>query len=405
MRSAAAAAALVPAWRAPAPPRRTRPLACTPSPRPRWPRCGARRWIRELPVGSQAHVGAYVDGHDTKRHVMARCGAVPFASEVTWRWWESWVLERSYAVGLDYSPLVGRQQSTAPRPPLPAALPSLRAVRNPLPAWMMPLLEPPAGSDGSPGGQPECSRDSEDWPHAALRQEFRQRIGASDAGAHVARPGEAGREGAHMGSRRCAALRCPTRAPCRPPPAAACRPRRALRRQQRATQEGGAPHPRLCALVGAGPPQPARARPPADAHDGPRHTRPGGPGAAAVGAHPARRQPRRRRGGGRGGGGRRPAGGHRAHGQHRQHHGADGLVRRWRCASAQCRCGRGGARCITPACLFGAGAGLPAVVAPRARGSAGWRLAGCGCLPPHLSAHPPAPPARPAAQSARRLGG
>lgn len=79
---------------------------------------------------------------------------------------------------------MGRQESLGLQPPLPAALPNLQTIRNPLPAWMPPLLEA-AGPSGTPGisGQPECSRGSGAWPHADLRREFRSRIGATDAGA------------------------------------------------------------------------------------------------------------------------------------------------------------------------------------------------------------------------------
>jgi glycosyltransferase involved in cell wall biosynthesis len=114
-----------------------------------------------------------------KRHILARCGSAAIVSETTWRFYEAWVLERAFELGLDYSPLVGRQESFGPTPPLPPALPNLRIVRNPLPPWIMPLLEAGAGGRGFTR-LPECSRASPEWPHANLRQQFRGRINATD---------------------------------------------------------------------------------------------------------------------------------------------------------------------------------------------------------------------------------
>jgi glycosyltransferase involved in cell wall biosynthesis len=134
-------------------------------------------WIREHPRGSHhTYIG---EGPAVKRHILARCGSAAIVSETTWRFYEAWVLERAFELGLDYSPLVGRQESFGPTPPLPPALPNLRIVRNPLPPWIMPLLEAGAGGRGFTR-LPECSRASPEWPHANLRQQFRGRINATD---------------------------------------------------------------------------------------------------------------------------------------------------------------------------------------------------------------------------------
>ena len=117
-----------------------------------------------------------------KRHLVARAAAVPIVSENSWQWWEAWVLERAFELGLDYSPLVGRQESAGLMPPLPATLPNLRVVRNPLPAWLALLLEQSSTGKSGPARQPECSRASKAWPHASLRQAFRQQLGATDEG-------------------------------------------------------------------------------------------------------------------------------------------------------------------------------------------------------------------------------
>lgn len=113
---------------------------------------------------------------------MTRCGAVAIVSSITWGWWEAWALDGAHQVGLDYSPLVGRQESIGHQPRLPPALPNLRVVRNPVPSWIAPLLKL-NGSDSSGATRLyECSRASKQWPLATMRQAFRQRINATDEG-------------------------------------------------------------------------------------------------------------------------------------------------------------------------------------------------------------------------------
>lgn len=118
---------------------------------------------------------------------MARCGAVAVVSTVTWRWWEAWALEGAHRAGLDYSPLVGLQESIGRQPLLPPALPNLLVVRNPLPSWIAPLVVPNSDGNSSSGSStathlPECSRASPHWPLANLRQRFRLLVNASDEG-------------------------------------------------------------------------------------------------------------------------------------------------------------------------------------------------------------------------------
>mgnify|MGYP006969295350 CR=1 FL=1 len=118
---------------------------------------------------------------------MARCGAVAMVSTITWRWWETWALEGAHRAGLDYSPLVGRQESFGRQPALPPTLPNLLVVRNPLPSWIAPLVVPNSDSNSSSGSStatrlPECSRASPDWPLLNLRQHFRRLINASEEG-------------------------------------------------------------------------------------------------------------------------------------------------------------------------------------------------------------------------------
>ncbi len=136
------------------------------------------RWLHEHPL--HANDGFAAEGASLKRHLMARCGAVAIVSSSTWRWWEAWALHGAHQSGLDYSPLVGRQESFGSQPRLPPSLPNLRVVRNPLPSWIVPLLELGDGSSAAP--MTECSRDSQQWPLASLRQHFRQQIGATDEG-------------------------------------------------------------------------------------------------------------------------------------------------------------------------------------------------------------------------------
>ncbi len=123
---------------------------------------------------------------------MSRCGAVAIVSSITTRWWEDWALEGAHRVGLDYSPLVGRQESFDRQPPLPRTLPNLRVLRNPVPSWVMPLLGPGFNGSGNEAPpRPECSRASRQWPLGSLRRHFRRLINATDEGErrHAKLPG------------------------------------------------------------------------------------------------------------------------------------------------------------------------------------------------------------------------
>ena len=139
------------------------------------------RWIHEHPLN--ADDGLAAEGALLKRHLMSRCGAAAVVSSITTRWWEDWALEGTHRVGLDYSPPVGLQESFGRQPPLPRTLPNLRVLHNPVPSWVMPLLGPTIDGSGSEATRrTECSRASQQWPLAGLRQHFRRLINATDEG-------------------------------------------------------------------------------------------------------------------------------------------------------------------------------------------------------------------------------
>lgn len=87
-------------------------------------------WVHELPVGNLVPI--FTGGITIQRALLARAGAVVFDSEASRQFWENWVLGEAYWLGLDYSPLIGRQESWENRkPPLPSAAPHAHRTAGP----------------------------------------------------------------------------------------------------------------------------------------------------------------------------------------------------------------------------------------------------------------------------------
>ena len=89
--------------------------------------CHRCRWVHEQPEGVPPEaVEKLVAGSTIQRHLLARAALVLFDSDAQRGWWERWVLDEAWWVGLDFSPPIGRQYSFQPDPPLPTSLPWLR---------------------------------------------------------------------------------------------------------------------------------------------------------------------------------------------------------------------------------------------------------------------------------------
>ncbi|KAL4427811.1 hypothetical protein ABPG75_001900 [Micractinium tetrahymenae] len=83
-------------------------------------------FVHELPSGVLGPL--WTGGGMPERHLLARAGAVLVPSAVARDKWERWVLSEAHTLGLDFSPLIGRQESFEPDPPLPPALPTFHTL-------------------------------------------------------------------------------------------------------------------------------------------------------------------------------------------------------------------------------------------------------------------------------------